>query len=203
MSEYTNQWFDGTAKATWDVIIPAIKPQKILEVGSYEGRSICYLIEKLGNIQDLEIHAIDTWEGGHDHSGINMSEVERRFHANVKEAYDKVSQKIDVTIHKGYSDKELSSLISDDFENHFDLIYIDGSHQTPDVLSDAVLAFKLLKPNGVMIFDDYLWHEFTQDGYLKNSPKLAIDAFINIYFSRLKIICAPCSQMYIAKKPNG
>ena len=39
--------------------------------------------------------------------------------------------------------------------NNFDLIYIDASHYAPDVLSDAVLAFKLLKPGGILIFDDY------------------------------------------------
>ena len=37
-----------------------------------------------------------------------------------------------------------------------DLIYIDGSHLAKDVLSDAILSWKLLKPSGVMIFDDYL-----------------------------------------------
>lgn len=208
MSEYqfTNQWFDATAKASWDVIIPSIKPQKILEVGSYEGRSICYLIEKLGSEQSLEIHAIDTWLGGGDHKHLpigHMPKVEERFFLNVDKATKGASKKIDLIVHKGFSDFEVSRLLVTGFRAYFDFIYIDGSHETGDVLSDAVMAFKLLKPGGVMAFDDYLWSEITQDGFLVGAPKIAIDAFININFLKLNIICAPNSQMYIAKKKEG
>lgn len=205
MTEYqfTNQWFDNTAKASWDVIIPSIKPQKILEVGSYEGRSICYLIEKLGNELDLEIHAIDTWLGGGDHKHLgndHMKSVEERFIFNTNLAIKKAPGLINLYTHKGFSDIKLSRLLSTGFKNYFDFIYIDGSHQTEDVLIDAVLGFQLLKPEGVMAFDDYLWSELTKDGFLVGAPKIAIDAFININFLKLNIICAPNSQMYIAKK---
>jgi predicted O-methyltransferase YrrM len=37
----------------------------------------------------------------------------------------------------------------------FDFIYVDGSHQTADVLLDACLSFKLVKPGGIILFDDY------------------------------------------------
>ena len=39
----------------------------------------------------------------------------------------------------------------------YDIIYIDGSHATSDVLEDAVLSYRLLKPGGLLIFDDYHW----------------------------------------------
>ena len=50
----------------------------------------------------------------------------------------------------------LSNLISQGHKESFDFIYIDPSHQAPDILTDAVLAFKLLRLSGVMVFDDYL-----------------------------------------------
>lgn len=37
----------------------------------------------------------------------------------------------------------------------FDVIYIDGEHEGPAVLEDAVLAFPLLKVGGIILFDDY------------------------------------------------
>ena len=44
------------------------------------------------------------------------------------------------------------------FRDHkFDLIYIDGSHESADVLSDSLFSYNLLKPGGVLIFDDYEW----------------------------------------------
>ena len=44
--EFTNNWFGRNAEKIWDQLLPQIKPTKILEIGSYEGRSTCYLIEK-------------------------------------------------------------------------------------------------------------------------------------------------------------
>jgi len=38
--EFSNDWF-GYSAAVWDAVIPAFNPSKILEVGSYEGRSTC------------------------------------------------------------------------------------------------------------------------------------------------------------------
>jgi hypothetical protein len=67
-------------------------------------------------------------------------------------------------------------------QGYFDFIYVDGSHQAPDVLADAFLSFRLLRENGVIAFDDYLWQEALPDGIDSiRCPKLAIDAFTNIH----------------------
>ncbi len=46
----------------------------------------------------------------------------------------------------------------------FDVVYVDASHMAGDVLSDAVLAWKLLAPGGIMIFDDYAWSSLRYPG---------------------------------------
>jgi hypothetical protein len=83
---YMNDWFDSVAKNVWESLIPQIKPKRILEVGSYEGASVCYPINKLAQESPIEIHCIDTWQGGVEHQtgGIDMASVERRFHHNTK-----------------------------------------------------------------------------------------------------------------------
>jgi len=43
--EFTNDWFQTKAKPVWDEIMPQILPKRILEIGSYEGASACYLID--------------------------------------------------------------------------------------------------------------------------------------------------------------
>ena len=65
--EFTNNWFEGSAKSVWDELLPQINPTRILEIGSYEGASTCYLIDKIGGNKDIEIHCVDTWEGGVEH----------------------------------------------------------------------------------------------------------------------------------------
>ena len=199
---FTNNWFDATAKNVWDNLFLKFKPEKILEIGSYEGASTCYLIEKLASNSTVEIHCIDTWEGGIEHRdcGIDMVAVESRFLHNTRLAISKVSMAVKLVLHKGYSDYSLASLISQNHINSFDMVYVDGSHQAPDVLADAVMAFKLLRVGGIMVFDDYLWSEELSYGSdLLRSPKLAIDSFINCYFRKIKVISAPLYQLYMRK----
>lgn len=201
--KFTNNWFENSAKETWDLMIPHIKPKKILEVGSYEGRSICFLIETLGNIQDLEIHAIDSWEGGQDHiskqikNAVPMGEVKKRFLENVEETKRKAIKKIDLKVWEGFSDEKLSSLLSSGYKNYFDFVYIDGSHESSDVLFDCVAGFRLLAHGGTMAMDDYLWQVDTGAEF---RPKLAIDAFTNVNFYKLNMVGANNQQTYITKK---
>ena len=64
----------------------------------------------------------------------------------------------------------------------------------------AILCFKLLKKEGILVFDDYLSQEklpYKTDP--TRCPKLAIDAFTNIYFRKIRIIGAPLGQLYVKK----
>lgn len=202
---FTNNWFGTSAKYIWDTLIKQIRPAVILEIGSYEGASACYLIERCADTYPIAIHCIDTWEGGAEHKrlGVDMSAVERRFLANTKRVRELSAHPVELTVHKGPSIKCLAKLLSEDFFGHFDLIYIDGSHSAPDVLSDAVLSFPLLKVGGTMIFDDYTWRhspEASEDPL--DIPKPAIDTFLNIYFHKMRIIHSPNSQVFAKKISN-
>ena len=204
MSEYhfTTRWFEDSAKDVWNHLIPQIKPARILEVGSYEGASTCYLIDALARDGSIEIHCVDSWEGGAEHQadGVDMQAVEMRFRHNTRLAIENAPRKVELVIHKGFSDLCLSRLVSEGKRGYFDFIYIDGSHQAPDVLCDAVLGFKLLKIGGVLAFDDYLWAESApprRDPL--RCPKPAIDAFVNINFRKLHVLTAPLYQFFIQK----
>ena len=67
-----------------------------------------------------------------------------------------------------------------------DYVYVDGSHLTIDVISDAVLSWRILKDNGILIFDDYGWGIHTTDE--KQKPKLAIDAFMSAYQGHFQLL---------------
>jgi len=56
----------------------------------------------------------------------------------------------------------LTQLIGEDAR--FDIIYVDAAHTMPDVMADTLLAWRLLKPGGLFIWDDFLldcwdWHK--------------------------------------------
>jgi predicted O-methyltransferase YrrM len=202
--QFTNRWFD-VARNVWDQLIPSINPSKILEIGSFEGASTCYLIQKLAINKPIELHCVDSWAGGIEHQsgGIaetDMNPIESRFNNNIKVATDSVPNHVSLIKHKGFSDLQLAKILASGKENYFDFIYVDGSHQAPDVLCDAILSFRLLKVGGVIAFDDYLWAEDLPYGNDPiRCPKMAIDSFTNVYCRKIRIISAPLYQLYIEK----
>jgi Methyltransferase domain len=204
--EFTNHWFADN-QTTWDGLMSQLPAQKILEIGSYEGQATCYWIARCGAARSLEMHCVDTWQGGVEHQlGASaeavMSAVEQRFLANTKYAMAHSNYPIELHIHKELSSQVLPRLLCQaQHRQSFDLIYIDGSHLARDVLTDAVFAFQLLKVGGLMVFDDYLWHEEAsgqQD--LLNMPKMAIDAFVNVFQRQFKpVFGLPNNQVYLQK----
>ncbi len=197
--EFTLDWFSRLIPI-WEPLLARLKPARILEIGSFEGRSTCYLIETCSRTNHMEIYCVDTWEGGIENDKKTMPEVERRFDHNVAIAKTRAPHGATVKKLKKKSVTALAEILSSN-QPPFDLIYVDGSHQALDVLTDSIMAFQLLRVGGVMIFDDYLWSwdpEGKQDTL--NMPKAAIDSFINLFQRKLRVISGlPIYQLYIEK----
>lgn len=130
---------------------------RFLEVGCYEGRTTLWLIENILTDPSSAITVVDIFFRG-DYS--------ERFERNLADHI--ASGK--VIVETGRSQDVLRTL-----DDGFDFIYVDANHDTHDVLIDAVLAFLLLKPEGTMVFDDYIWPG-REDARL---VKPAVDAFVD------------------------
>ncbi|WP_428666379.1 class I SAM-dependent methyltransferase [Runella sp.] len=142
---------------------PAVK---FLEVGSFEGRSTIWFLENILTNPTSTITCVDVfWGDGR----------EARFDHNLKRFAKQVIK------YKGPSESVLQTLEKE----LYDIIYIDGSHQSLNVLMDAHLCWKILKTNGLLLFDDYLW-ELKKPSVER--PQLAIDLFLEAYQHKLTII---------------
>jgi len=187
MSEYqfTQDWFHW-APQVWEQLIPMLpERKKFLEIGSFEGRSTVWIVENM--MEDGgEIYCIDTWEGGEEHSEEDMAAVEARFAHNRQVLMGKYHHR-HITRDKGTSTERLAGWLASSPAptGVFDFIYIDGSHIAKDVLTDACMAWPLLKPKGIMVFDDYMWGN-PRD--ILHRPKPAIDAFTNIFAEEVDIV---------------
>jgi predicted O-methyltransferase YrrM len=192
--KFTQNWFNSD---DIEKILPinTLDELHILEIGSFEGKSTVWFINNLLKNEKSTITCIDPWMNFYQNSnsfnsynpetktqsGIDYikDDIKGRFLHNINETG--YSNKVNVT--HGMSYLELPKLINE--KKLYDIIFIDGNHTSPFVLTDAVMSWFLLKPNGIMIFDDYLW-EFNQDKETL-SPKLAIDSFIRIYNDYIKV----------------
>jgi predicted O-methyltransferase YrrM len=181
--EFTKDWF-SQAPEVWEHLIPMLPgtpgERSFLEIGSYEGRSAIWIAENMMQGDD-SLYSVDTWEGGEEHSAEDMDAVMQRFFRN-KDKLENLKQ----VNWRCTRDTSVDAMVELLFvEDAFDFIYIDGSHQAKDVLTDACMAWQLLKPGGIMVFDDYLWGD-PRD--VLHRPKLAIDAFVNIFAEDLTVL---------------
>ncbi len=198
--EFSNDWFDCCARPVWREFIPRLRPKRVLEVGSYEGASACFLIDTVCAFQPLELHCVDHWRGSAEHAGIDMSAVRQRFRANIEIAGKNAKNPLSLYVHDMRSDIALPRLLTRLGPNYFDMVYVDGSHEAPDVLLDALLGFKLLRCGGALVFDDYNWQaEQPAERDLLSVPRPAIDAFVNLYTRKLDLLNSPLSQLFVRK----
>ena len=209
--EYTKDWFNW-APQVWEQLVPMLPERKsFLEIGSFEGRSAVWIVENMMNPGDW-IDCVDTWEGGEEHGGEDMRAVEARFDYNINKVLGGAvveerdgEYKFPYPVHTRYasggpdaennrvykykctSTQHLASKLAScvDGKDLYDFIYIDGSHIAKDVLTDACMAWSLLKKGGIMVFDDYMWGD-PRD--ILHRPKPAIDAFVNIFAEEVDVI---------------
>lgn len=194
--QFTNSWFDLTAKANFSLLLPELAPcERILEIGSYEGRATTWMGEHL---PVKHLVCVDTWRGGAEHDPKEMIGVFQRFSQNI-EILKKV-RPVEVSILVGNSSSMLADMIATG-EPKFDFVYIDGSHRADDVLTDAVMAFQLVRSGGIMAFDDYVWTEKpVQEMNPLDNPRIAVDCFFNVFRRHLSVMVCNPSQLWLTKR---
>jgi predicted O-methyltransferase YrrM len=171
--EFTTDWFSADIPS-WSTTLAPLRGQadlRYLEVGVYEGRSLLWILENVMTDPTSRLTAIDV-------------ELQPRLLSNL----EKSGHADRVTLLEGPSQTELRRLPL----KSFDIVYIDGSHVSADVLSDAVQSFELVKDGGLMIFDDYAWVGawVTHRGLLPDQlrPRMAIDAFLETYRYDVEVV---------------
>jgi predicted O-methyltransferase YrrM len=159
-SDWTSRHFE-----TWAEHLAGFEDAEVsvLEIGSWEGRSAIFF---LNFMRRSRLTCIEPFTGSAEHGDIDaLSALEERFDANVAPFGARV-EKI-----KSRSLPALDALAQQG--RMFEIIYIDGSHQADDVLMDSILCWRILRNDGVLIWDDYLWG--VPDLPEKGRPKRAID----------------------------
>lgn len=164
------------------------KDLNFIEIGSYEGRGTCWLLDNILTSSSATITCLDTWQGGYEHNKNYMSIVEERFINNTKEHLGKL---------KIIKDTSYNGLLK--LQNnieYYDFIYIDGGHTMKDVLQDAILSFPLIKKGGIIAFDDYQW-SLNEPVHMR--PQQGVNAFVTAYQAELNVLYLG-HQVWLEKK---
>lgn len=171
-----------------------------LEIGSFEGRSACWLLSNILTHPTARLVCVDQFILSEQQHGILVQlgvseDLERDIGARFRANIDAIGAAARVEALSGRSVDILRTLP----RNAFDVVYVDGSHLAPDVLSDAVLCWPLLKADGLLIFDDY---DLRLLGLEKPTlhPKLGIDAFCAAFADHLDILSSG-AQLVCRKRP--
>lgn len=190
---YTVDWFDPNI-ILWARLFGRFRdfPTQSLEIGSFEGRSADWMLNSILIHPDSHMTCVDPHGYSYEKSitGVDsrtsttydMDVIHQNFMENMKVWFEKKK----LTYHRESSPEFLKHLPF----NHYDTIYIDGSHMASAVLSDGVICWILLKVGGVLLFDDYIWIDNVNDKEDPAlwKPKLGIDAFLNVFHTRYKLI---------------
>ncbi len=190
--QFTQDWFSWNAPIWEQHLKHFINTSTLnaLEIGSWEGRSTCWLLDNILTHESNRITCIDTFEGSIEHNLYDsdyIKSIEQRFDFNI--ARTGVPEKVKKIV--GQSHEVMWHLPL----NSYDLVYIDGSHIGSDVLTDTVLAWQLVKVGGLIIFDDYFF-SFPQNPTW--NTKIGIDAFMTTFVDKFKVI-HKASQVIIEK----
>ena len=152
-----------------------------LEIGTYEGNSAMFVAN---TFPKSKVYCVDNWNKTEEYGDQNFDIVEKNFDYNTSSFKNILKFKNN----------------SDDFfkKNNtlFEVVYIDGYHRDFQVLKDCRNAWKILKKNGLLICDDYIWNFYKN---IKENPCYSINKFIDEIKNENKVLEVSKSQIFIKK----
>jgi predicted O-methyltransferase YrrM len=167
---FTTDWVSWQAH-TWRSLLGNFigRPTKALEVGVYEGRSSQRWLMDILTHPDSSLYAIDPWV---EKSRENVLALKADPIHGPKFTFDGRPGQI-----------AMADLIARGQSGTFDFVYLDGGKEAHAVLEQSVLAWMLLKPGGIAIWDDYRWQwtEGCTSEKPVQPPAVGIDAFVAAY----------------------
>lgn len=152
-----------------------------LEIGTYEGNSAMFVAN---TFPKSKVYCVDNWNKTEEYGDQNFDIVEKNFDYNTSSFKNILKFKNN----------------SDDFfkKNNtlFEVVYIDGYHRDFQVLKDCRNAWKILKKNGLLICDDYIWNFYEN---IKENPCYSINKFMDEIKNENKVLEVSKSQIFIKK----
>lgn len=133
----------------------------VVEVGSWKGLSACIMCEYLrdaGKDGGSRVIAIDTWLGSPEHvrqlgaqRHLGYPTLYAQFLSNVRfHGCEGIIYPFPISSVQGGHFLEQNGVLAD-------IVYIDAGHEYDAVIIDIIVFWRILRPGGTMILDDFSW----------------------------------------------
>jgi predicted O-methyltransferase YrrM len=179
---FTHDFFSGNIPTweRWFAELITTAPISCLEIGSWQGTSATWLLDKIISQRGGLLTCVDTFEGSSEHQPwlhtLDRS-LEQIFDYNINASgHSRLCRKL-----VGPSQDVLLDLS----DQSYDFIYVDGAHEAKFVIQDAVLSWRILRSGGFLIFDDL---DYCFPSSPHQNTKTAIDAFTTWFGAELEIV---------------
>lgn len=124
---------------------------RIVEIGSWFGKSTKYLLDKIKESgKNITLEVVDTFKGTSNEQ-IHLDIVGKYDNDIYQHFYDNIELNDKIIVHKNYSNDSAELFQT----NSIDFIMIDGDHSYEGVTTDIKNYFYKVKQGGTMTGDDY------------------------------------------------
>ena len=179
----------------FDRLVREVDPTDVIEVGTWKGMSAIRLHNAMRAIKlpvagkDWRLWCCDTWLGGIEHmegeafgglfrTQYGYPQLYRQFLSNMQHAgcleHLRTVPNTSVNCARWLLRRGVRA----------QLIYVDGSHETPDVHQDVSGFWKLLEPGGIMFGDDWSYGPVCSDVsvFARANPKAVLEVVEGNYW---------------------
>jgi hypothetical protein len=158
----------------WAAYIPTPSgPINYLEIGCADGGNAIIISKSYAVHPDSKLYCVDPWMDYDEYPEYkgNQDTYWNNFNRNIRICADPTK----FVIKRGFSDDIVPTFP----DNFFDLIFVDGNHETEYVYRDGLMSLEKVKIGGYVVFDDYT-------GYWPQTMA-GVDKFVKEAGSRIKI----------------
>lgn len=172
---FEGRFYHKLPEKNWGPFIPMpTGPIKYLEIGVADGGNAILVSKSFAKHPASRIYCVDPWMDYADYPEYKGQQQlgYNTFLSNIHKLADTTK----FIVKRGMSDEIVPTFA----DNFFDIIFVDGNHETEFVYRDGIMALQKVKVGAYIVFDDYLaaWKQ----------TMVGIDKFIAEFKDKIDVI---------------
>jgi len=149
-------WF-GSQKLYSQAVSRCADGAHFVEVGSWKGRSACYMaVEIINSQKNILFECVDTWNGSEEHINPASPFFEKEILQDSNYLFNTFKLNI-LPVSDTIRPIRMSSIDASKnyFDRSLDFVFIDASHEYENVISDILHWLPKVKRGGILSGDDF------------------------------------------------